>query len=74
MPRHDGAGLPRLRANKRATLMPRAVRCAVHYTAWAAATGEEVDNTRDAREPAQIIVSKGASCAAQSDLAAEALR
>jgi tetratricopeptide (TPR) repeat protein len=33
----------------------------VHYTAWAAATGEEVDNTRDAREPAQIIVSKGAS-------------
>ena len=32
----------------------------MHYTAWTAAGGEEVDTTRDAREPAQIIVAKGA--------------
>ena len=32
----------------------------VHYTTWAEATGEELDNTRESREPAQIIVSRGA--------------
>ena len=41
-------------------LMLRSSVRAVHYTAWTAAAGEEVDTTRDAREPAQIIVAKGA--------------
>ena len=39
--------------------MPCCLAGPVHYQAWAAETQEEVENTREDKEPAQIIVAQG---------------
>jgi hypothetical protein len=43
----------------------------VHYTTWAEATGEELENTRESREAAQIIVAQGALSLARSQRSAD---
>jgi hypothetical protein len=52
--------------------MPRhaLLAAAVHYTTWAEASGEELENTRESREAVQIIVARGAPprcCACAQD-------
>ena len=43
-------------------------KCFVHFQAWTA-SGEEVENTREGREAAQVIVSRGKRCQAARSLA-----
>ena len=62
-------GLARaLTCARRVTQTCARVAAAVHYTTWAEASGEEVENTRESREAVQIIVAHGAPlrCAASA--------